>query len=94
MAIIVPSLPSFHTSFLATLPRISLSFPRISFPFTLLQASIEVPLPFLAAGKLRGDVLEAVPGLLFALERLGDPRRVSVAHGAIEAQRYRGKAIS
>lgn len=64
--------------------------PSPHLPF-LPQASVEVPLPLVVTGTLRGDVLEAVPRVLVANECVGHAHRVSVADGAVEAERYRGK---
>lgn len=58
---------------------------------SLPQTNIEVPLPLVVTGTLRGDVLEAFPCVLVAHERVGHAHRVSVADGAVAAQRYRGK---
>ena len=54
------------------------------------KAGSEVPFPVVVTGKLRRDVLEALPGLLVPFECLGYADRVSVAHGAVTAQRRRG----
>lgn len=75
---------AFRTLSLACAPR------PFYLPF-LPQASIEVPLPLVVTGALRGDVLEAFPCVLVAHERVGHAHRVAVAHGAVAAQRYRGK---
>lgn len=55
------------------------------------KAGVEIPLSLLVTGAVRGNVLKAIPGLLVPSECLGYRDCVSVAHGAVAAQRHRGE---
>lgn len=50
-----------------------------------MQESFEVAFSFLVTVQLRRHVLQAFSGVFVAFERLGNPHRIAVAHGAVTA---------
>lgn len=62
-------------------------------PFSFVtQANIEVFVPFMVTGALCSHVLQAVPCVFIPLECVGHLDRVSMADGAVAAERRRGIA--